>query len=490
MERIWSEYQRNIFDFIAKGVDSVHSQGKKNAIIRAVAGSGKSTTIVEGMRHAQGYNVFLAFNKTIAEELKARGVNARTFHSLCYAPVTKARKASQVDPDKLRRVMMENWPREQVFMYGAFATRLVGLARQIGIDVPAGPPNTYNTWMGLCIQHDIEPENENADFGRGIELAQELLELSNNSHLLDFDDLLYLAVRDNILLPKFSFVFVDEAQDTNWIQRELLRKIMTHDSRLIAVGDPAQAIYGFRGADASSLANIGTEFDCVELPLTVSYRCPTSVIEYAQAIVPDIQARPGAPEGKVHKLKREWGVHTFKDNDLVVCRTTRHLIGLAFKMLKNRIPVQVMGNDIGAGLKSLIKKMNARDIDDLQSKVEKWRDREESKAAANDLESKAAAVADKANTILQLIDFMQEDKRTIEQLVKSIDDLFFPKERATIKFATIHKAKGLEADRVFWLNSSQCPPRWVKKDWQLQQEMNLCYVAITRAKEELFLIEE
>jgi superfamily I DNA/RNA helicase len=43
---------------------------------------------------------------------------------------------------------------------------------------------------------------------------------------------------------------------------------------------------------------------------------------------------------------------------------------------------------------------------------------------------------------------------------------------------------------VFWLNSSLCPAKWARQDWQKQQEVNLCYVAATRAMSELHLIEE
>lgn len=488
IERVWSPYQQNIFDFIKNGPKSSVSQGKRNAIIRAVAGSGKTTTIVEGMKQASGHNVFLAFNKSIADELKARGVNARTFHSLTYSPVMKHRRAFNVEADKLKKLTSANWTRSDCLIYGSFAMRLVGLARQMGIGCLMD--DTPNNWMDIVVHHDLEIESELGELGRGIELATDLLALSNESSMVDFDDLLYFAVRDNILLPKFSFVFVDEAQDTNAIQRALLRKVLAHDSRLIAVGDPAQAIYGFRGADSESMALIAEEFDCVELPLTVSYRCPTSVIKYAQEIVPDIQAAPGAPEGKVTKLGKKWKLLDFKDGDLIICRTTRHLITLAFQLMKARIPAQVVGNDIGAGIKGMIKRMNALDIDDLQKKVESWRDREVAKAEAKEQDSKVERIYDMAYTINMLIDSMGEDNRTIETLLATITTLFAVNVQAPIKLATIHKAKGLEAPRVYWLNSSQCPPQWVRKAWQKKQEMNLCYVAITRAMEELILIEQ
>jgi len=59
-----------------------------------------------------------------------------------------------------------------------------------------------------------------------------------------------------------------------------------------------------------------------------------------------------------------------------------------------------------------------------------------------------------------------------------------------VTLATIHKSKGLEADRVWWLNASACPASWARQPWQKQQERNLCYVAATRAKAELVMFEE
>jgi superfamily I DNA/RNA helicase len=52
--------------------------------------------------------------------------------------------------------------------------------------------------------------------------------------------------------------------------------------RLIAVGDPSQAIYGFRGADATAMTDMQREFNMTVLPLSVSYRCSQSVVKEAQ----------------------------------------------------------------------------------------------------------------------------------------------------------------------------------------------------------------
>jgi superfamily I DNA/RNA helicase len=481
MEHPWSVNQQNIFSFIERG------QG--NAIIVAVAGSGKSTTIVEGMNRVPNTlsTIFLAFNKTIADELKGRGVNARTFHSLTYSPVLKARNARQVDADKLRKIFDAEFSGNERRLYGSFSQRLVGLARQIGVGCLV--PDNDQVWMDMVILHDLEIESDEGDLGTGIEIARKLLDFSNASNMVDFDDLLYLAVKDGISLPKFAFVFVDEAQDTNPIQRAILRKILNPRSRLVAVGDPAQAIYGFRGADSNSLNMIQREFNCISLPLTVSYRCPTSVVEYAHQWVGHIEAAPDAPEGIVRHMDNKWKVTDFVTGDLVVCRTTRPLIALGYKMLQAKVPVCILGREIGQGLVKLVTRMKANSIDELLQNLAAWEAKEMEKAVAKMDDAKADRIGDQCSAIRCIADGMDDGEHTVQDLIKVIEDLFNAPGAATV-LSTIHKAKGLEAHRVYWLNRSQCPSKWARQPWQQQQEANLCYVATTRAKRELVMIED
>jgi superfamily I DNA/RNA helicase len=479
MSATWSNYQNAIFDF------AQHGQG--NAIVEAVAGSGKTTTIVEAINRIQGSSIFLAFNKSIAEELKTRGVNARTFHSLTYSPVTRARMTNSVETNKLRHLTKQNLSQDDDWIYGQFAARLVGLARQVGIGCLEA--DDESAWYDIIQHHDLELENERAEMPRAVEIARKLLMWSNASNLVDFDDMLYFAVKDGIVLPKFDFIFVDEAQDTNAIQRAILRKIMHAHTRIIAVGDPAQAIYGFRGADSNSLNLIAEEFNCTRFPLTVSYRCAKSVVNHARKWVSHIEPCDDAPEGEVLDLGYKWDHTAFGIDDLVVCRNTKPLIQLAYRLLKARVPVSVMGREIGQGLKVLINRMKANGVDDLELKLEAWAMREVDKAIAKQLDSKADAVQDKCDAILCLLHSMDEETRTIEALLAVIDSLFTDGGRR-LKLATIHKAKGLEASRVFWLNSPLCPAKWAKQEWQKGQEINLCYVAATRAKHTLVLIED
>ncbi|HWV45062.1 MAG TPA: ATP-dependent helicase [Nitrospira sp.] len=474
MSRNWSQYQKDIFSFV--------ETGKGNAIVVAVAGSGKSTTIVEALGRVKGNAIFLAFNKAIAEELKARGVNARTFHSLTYGTVAN-HLGGAMDGDKLRKLVQTNFTNgNDAFIYGAFCCRLVSLGKQAGVGCLIN--DTEQTWIDICAYHDLEPEHEDADFKRAIELASDLLRYSNESRNFDFDDMLYIPVKEGLSLPKFDFIFVDEAQDTNAIQRALLKKLFKPSTRMVAVGDPAQAIYGFRGADSDSLHRIAKDFKAITLPLSVSYRCGQNIVKYARKWVSHIEHAEGAHEGIVQEHTK-WDLDIFQGNDLVVCRTTRPILALAFRLIKARIPAFVMGREIGQGLKALIRKLKAADVPDLLEKLGRWREREIEKALVKMEEAKIESINDKADCILVLCD----DIESIMDLNDAIDNVFANKENA-VKLATIHKSKGLEAQRVFWLNRQACPSKWAKQKWQKEQEDNLCYVAATRAIAELHLIEE
>lgn len=486
-----SPYQARIFRFAeaTPAILAAEFDGKVNAIVESVAGSGKSTTLEGTVKHlpAGRSHIVLAFNKSIAEEMKRRGINGRTFHSLTFSAVLRHKRQANVTENKLAQLCDANMTGDEVKMYGAFARRLVGLARNAGIGCLE--LDTLENWQQLVEYHDLELDSEHAKIERALELARKLLEWSNASPLVDFDDMLYIAVRDGLMLPKFDFVLVDEAQDTNAIQRAILRKIMHAGSRLIAVGDPAQAIYGFRGADSNSMQLIADEFDCVKLPLTVSYRCPQSVVRYAQGWVSHIEAAPNAPEGKVTSLGQSWNNSAFESGDLVVCRTTKPLVTMAYSLIKARVPARIMGREIGKSLVTLVNKMNAKGLDRLVEKLQAYTSREVEKALAKRQETKAEQIQDKTEALLVIIDSLPETERTVPALVAAIEGLFADV-RAAVTLATIHKAKGLEADRVFWLNRSQCPSMRARQEWQMQQERNLCYVATTRAKVELVLIEE
>jgi DNA helicase-2/ATP-dependent DNA helicase PcrA len=103
--------------------------------------------------------------------------------------------------------------------------------------------------------------------------------------------------------PRFPLVMVDEAQDLSPLNHAMLRKLVT--ARLIAVGDPYQSIYAFRGAMTSSMARLREEFNMHEMTLSVSFRCPRQVVRRAWFRVPFMKWFEQAEEGHVEALS-EW----------------------------------------------------------------------------------------------------------------------------------------------------------------------------------------
>jgi len=276
----------------------------------------------------------------------------------------------------------------------------------------------------------------------------------------------------------------------------LKRIIAAPSGRLLAVGDPKQAIYGFRGADSSAMAMMKDEFGCEELPLTVSYRCPKKVVEKAQTIVPYIEASETAPEGLVVYNPGtvddtgKFRPQPFRPTDAVLCRNTAPLVGLAYRLIGKSIGCRILGRDIGAGLVALIKKLNARGIDSMLEKMAEYEKREIDRLMSRDMNSQAEAVKDKVTCIEIIVASLPETNRTIPALISSIQALFDDKANGVLTLCTVHKSKGLEWERVYILDAGKyMPSKWARRPWQKEQELNLMYVAYTRAQQELAFIE-
>lgn len=512
-----SPLQQAIFDFIQNDTRSL--------IIQAVAGSGKTTTITKSMRYLQsGKSVlFAAFNKSIAEELKERlpsFVNTMTLNGLGHRAwqrhvggrielnsskthdILRGEEFEDRTPDVFRARQMR-----------AKIRRLVNLAKQVGMvppeakDVKGIVPNTDESWDAMIEHFDIEFLNEDDKLGMPPEKAKKeelsaklfciamaniALEISISKwQEIDFDDQLYMTVIHGAKVPQFHYVFVDEAQDVSAIQRELLRRaVMPEEGRLIAVGDPHQAIYGFRGADSKSLDRIEEEFKCVRLPLSISYRCPQSVVREAQKYVGHIEAAPTAPEGIVANR----GTYNpldmknhFRPGDMVVSRNTAPLIRCAFDLIKNRIPAKVQGADMKKSLTDLVENLRSRDLDDLEDRLEIWYQKEMKRILDRDPEASTLRVEEKYMCLRTFL--THSGANTVDELLYSISSLFDCDGGAVVTLSTIHKAKGLEADRVILLDKWLLPSKWARKPWQRDQEVNLSYVAVTRAKSELIFID-
>jgi superfamily I DNA/RNA helicase len=282
---------------------------------------------------------------------------------------------------------------------------------------------------------------------------------------------------------------VDEAQDTNAARRALVRAMVKKGGRVIAVGDPCQAIYGFTGADADALELIAKDFNCIELPLTVSYRCPQAVVKFAQQWVSHIQPAPTAPEGSVGSCSMD---EFLQRNDLdgnaaVLCRVNKQLVALAFALIRRRVPCRIQGRDIGTRIQKLITRWKVDTLDELEDRLDAYLAKETTKLLAAKKETKLAELEDAVQTVRVIIEQCLSERKTgISDAVAYVESLFSDKVVGMLTLSSIHKAKGREWQRVFWLDRmGTCPSKWARQAWQQGQEKNLQYVAATRSKSDL-----
>lgn len=488
-----SIYQQKIFDWIKTGTG--------DAVVEAVAGSGKTTTAVAAMNLIDpGQRVlFLAFNKSIAEELAKRAprhADCRTLNSLGHRAWAAFSGRLNLDGDKSRKVMAEVVSEFEARRFGPAVRKLVAIARSQGL-VPDGVPHAKGlipdetkTWLSLRAHHDIElwEGATDADEEKAIELARAVLRRSCEIlSTIDFDDQLYLPVVFGIAPPKYDWVFVDEAQDLSPVQHRLVEMARADGGRIVAIGDSRQAIYGFRGADSASMRNFKERLGATSLELSICYRCPKSHLEMAQRIVPQIQPREDAPAGEILELGEKWSARDFRCDDLIICRASAPLVRAAYRILREKVAVRIMGRDVGAGLIDLIEKLDARNLRDLARKLELWHGREVEKLRRKDPEASTEKLDDKRECVEAFMDMFPN--ATPPGLCMEIAKIYSNGDSGVLTLATIHKAKGLEADRVFILNCFLMPSKGAKKPWQQEQEANLEYVALTRARMTLGFIE-
>ena len=495
---VWSPFQTAFFDFV--------QMGEGSAILEAVAGSGKTTVIVEGASRMAGQVFMGAYNTKMGRELQDRtkdlpNVQAGTFHSVGFKAVRFANRGVKIDLDekkclKIAKTIAQEKLRQDLLDLAGTVAKLVSIAKQRGIGALTRL-DSFQAWMDLVEHFGFDEQiPEDVSFEKVIKFAQVVLFRSNqNIRVIDFDDMVYLPLAKGYRTLQFDWVLIDEAQDTNPTRRALAKKMLRPGGRLVAVGDPRQGIFGFTGADNDALDQIAQEFQAVRLPLSITYRCPKAVVRHAQQWVQHIEAAETAPEGSVSELDFGELFSTVRVGDAILCRYNKHLVTAAFQLIRAGVPAKMEGRSIGEGLVKLASRWKVKKLDTLETRLEKYQEREVAKALKKEQETRADQIADRVETLRTLIDRAREEGiDTLEGLKTMIMDLFEDRageQKPCVVLSSCHKAKGLEWDRVFLLGREQfMPSQMARRPWQIEQEMNLIYVAVTRAKQHLVEVQD
>lgn len=475
----WSEQQENFFAAAA-------DRDRGNLVVRARAGSGKTTTAVEGVHRAPpGGKLMTAFNKKNVVELQRRlpqDVTVQTLHSLGLATLRRHLRV-HIDTDKGMRIAREvaktvPRPPPSPFYEADRAERELPwtLMRLVSLFKGAQPADMNEA---VRMVYDFDAYNVVYSAQQMAQLAAECLRrAAADPRVVDFADMIYLPRRLNLAPAPYGLVVIDETQDMN---RGQLSLVLEAGSRVIAVGDEAQAIYRWRGADEHAMARIIEGLDAEVLPLSVTYRCPQAVVDFVKnelGDLDDFQAAEGAPAGRVEyteDLRPELG-------DYVLSRFNAPLVQEALAVARTGRKVQIQGTDLSGQLNGMIGASKARTPKDLL----KW-SREAFQAERNEL-----LEADMPHQVSRLRDkhsvlgVLARECSTLGNVKAAARRLFATSNaepHSVVTFSTVHRAKGDERHRVWMLGSTFDPT-------MNTEERNIFYVAATRAREELYIVED
>jgi DNA helicase II / ATP-dependent DNA helicase PcrA len=501
------------------------SDEQGSCVLEAVAGSGKTTTLIEALQLMDGSVFFGAYNRKIAEEIKSR-VTTRpeqrvaTMHAAGFGFWMGAAKDAKLDNNKCRIIYrsmvtdkINSKANDLVAEHGMMIAearhnaarlddlakletpvlKLVSIAKQAAAGVGEKDGKVpYGFWRKAIDHYGVDCLDRDGDV---MLLAGDVLSASQalDHKTIDFDDMIYAPLFHKAMIHQYDWVLIDEAQDTNAARRLLALRMLKPDGRLVAVGDRHQAIYGFTGADADALDKIAKAVDAVPMPLTVTYRCPKAVVELARQWVSHIEAHHSAPQGLVEHIDHETSlVDTVVPGDAILCRFNAPLLGHVYAFIAQGIPAKIEGRDIGAGLRQLASRWKVSSYGKLLERIEEYHAREHAKLVKKEEESAAQALTDRVDCLRVIIARVSKIDPTPVSVVRRVCDeimSLFDNNVAgdVVLLSSIHKSKGREWNNVYWLQAGASP--WAKKEWEMQQETNLNYVACTRAKSALYLVE-
>ena len=311
-----------------------------NTLVLAPPGSGKTRVLVHAaahrVRHARqlaGYNharvMCLTFGTDAAMEMR---------HRLQARPLS-------VPPN---RMWVGNYHALAAYLLRRYG-HLLGWPRDAGLlPPPTNEPVLAQAIADLRIQNlkaaKVAPAISAVKGNRAVgddgilqALRKRYDERLAERNLRDFDDLILHArellnqhtrVRD-VIHDAYPFLFVDELQDTNLLQFELLGLLIGKDTRVFAVADDDQMIYGWRDAHAENISEFVDRFGAKELPLRGNYRCPPNIVSAANRVIARnerrldvyMESRVGTHDGDVIVI----GAQTMSEGEVVAGEIERAL---------------------------------------------------------------------------------------------------------------------------------------------------------------------
>lgn len=452
----------------------------RNLLISALAGAAKTSTLeLIAAALPETEILALAFNKKMATELQERmpnNVKAMTLNALGHRTWMDATgRRLSINSSKTYEIASEAVKTRSSAEQSALWENFAELIRIIDFGKSCGyiPSDHFDNAKALMRDPEFFGHLEQKLSSVEEDLIREVTLTSLQQALkgtCDFNDQILMPTVFMGAFPRYPLVLVDESQDLSALNHATLRKLVGN-RRLIAVGDPCQAIYGFRGAHEESMALLREQFNMQELPLTVSFRCPREVVKHVRWRAPTMQWPEWAQLGSVRTLA-SWTPNDLATDGVIICRNNAPLFNIAIRLLKCGRTCELHGKDVVASITKVMRKFGGHDLPQhtVLGKIDAWLELEKTKnkqRAWGRLEDRAECMrifAREGDTLGDALAYAQH----LTQL------------HSPLKLMTGHGSKGLEFDHVYFLDQ-----HIVGRE---EQDPNLRYVICTRAKDTLTYI--
>jgi len=441
-----------------------------NLMIRALAGTGKSATL----RMADdacpiGPALYLVFNTRNAKEATKKfrpSTTVQTFNSCGHRTwmTTCARTVAlnQRKTSDIFRQLLENAGRtdaEEAWEVWDCVKDGVKKAKAVGY-IPATHQRAVKrlaSWDDLKAKMDEQPGPLAKEYIDAI-----MLESIRQAYLgsIDFDDQCYMPALVGGIFPRFPRIMVDEYQDLSPVQHHMISRLCRYGARQIGVGDEAQAIYAFRGAYDNGMADAIEKFQMKVLPLSVSFRCPSAIVENVLWRVPEFRAHKTG--GSVN-----YGGEP-RDDATVICRNNAPLLSMAMRLLCEGQSVDVAGVDMAERLVGQMKKLGPEEMTrgEALREIDDWLLRK--------IEVGSKSAPDMADCMRVFV----RKSPSLGAAIAYANHMFA--QAGKVSFLTGHKSKGLEFQDVYHLEPTLCTDRG--------QDQNVHYVIDTRSLDSLTYI--
>lgn len=497
-----------------KAITNAAGSGVGSVLVQALAGSGKSTTLKMALARVPQKSVLIcAFNKRVAEEMQATIPKApkgsvyvvKTFHALGLA-VLQQHFRVKVDSKATEELVNRAAGHAISFKMRRAAVRLVRILKETFAEY--APPQSDHV-LALGLEHQMFEKLADQEIGLVVEVVRDAYTLSldfENRDAIDFCDMVWGPVARRLTMKsRYQVVMVDELQDISRPQLELVEMMLIPNGRLIGVGDLKQQIYGWRGSmGGAAWSMIKEKFKAKELPLTMTWRCSVAVVEAARALVPQLRARPGAPKGAVQDCtwdglpkaisgggqQGSTRIHTF-----VLSRNNANLLDCALFLWRERVRFELnAGKELLDPIFTVLDtKLDTRNPGVFHGSLQTWMNTELARAE----KANATAYAERIEEQVAMLR-VAAHYTAPANIKRLLSDIINPNDSGVL-LSTVHKVKGLEAERVFLLKQTfarhdertcrtcqgdgcgSCgrTGKWIKPPEP--EELNIEYVAITRA---------